>query len=401
MPDNNGAESSSAGAAGSSASASASKSVRAPRRHSAGRRSSVASASMLSPALGSAALAGASGGGGNANSTSVVAETDEDAIDEIKRYESFSTVDWLVDGSRERARLARARARRLAALLGSDSAAAAAIAESTSAAAQLRRKGRRRAGDEDEEDEGQEQALGSADLGVRPGGNGEAGPSSSSARVPSGSELRARLAIADQLTSSWGFSQQHMIVAAHDRPPRWYPMHNFWARKAWWSYRFVAATLTAAAESGVVVLVGILIGLNMAVISIATEWASDLKQGYCKAGWWLNAKFCCWEMMDAVGPPGSGGSPTTASLPRPSASAAAAVASMVANATSSAALRLAGRGIDTALWAHSYYLMPRADVGGGAAEAGDRSETCTDWVPWSTWTLPAWFIYMSTAVSLS
>ncbi|KAJ1739929.1 glycerol ethanol, ferric requiring protein [Coemansia sp. RSA 1821] len=50
-----------------------------------------------------------------------------------------------------------------------------------------------------------------------------------------------------------------------------------------------------AVESWVVVLVvGALIGLNTAMISIVTEWLSDAKLGVCRRGWWLNEKFCCW-----------------------------------------------------------------------------------------------------------
>ncbi|KAI0786594.1 chloride channel [Abortiporus biennis] len=46
----------------------------------------------------------------------------------------------------------------------------------------------------------------------------------------------------------------------------------------------------------VVSLVGICIGVNAALISIITEWLSDLKMGYCSDGWWLNQNFCCWEI---------------------------------------------------------------------------------------------------------
>ncbi|TFK83399.1 Cl-channel protein [Polyporus arcularius HHB13444] len=46
----------------------------------------------------------------------------------------------------------------------------------------------------------------------------------------------------------------------------------------------------------VVSLVGIGIGVNAALISIATEWLSDIKMGYCSDGWWLNQQFCCWEI---------------------------------------------------------------------------------------------------------
>ncbi|KAJ7933767.1 Cl-channel protein [Mycena leptocephala] len=38
----------------------------------------------------------------------------------------------------------------------------------------------------------------------------------------------------------------------------------------------------------VVSLVGVCIGLNAAIISIVTEWLSDIKMGYCHDGWWLN-----------------------------------------------------------------------------------------------------------------
>jgi len=36
--------------------------------------------------------------------------------------------------------------------------------------------------------------------------------------------------------------------------------------------------------------------LNAAIISIITEWLSDVKMGYCSDGWWLNQQFCCWEL---------------------------------------------------------------------------------------------------------
>ncbi|KAB5588747.1 Chloride channel protein [Ceratobasidium theobromae] len=55
--------------------------------------------------------------------------------------------------------------------------------------------------------------------------------------------------------------------------------------------------LIAAGQSWFVVsLAGICIGLNAALISIVTEWLSDLKMGYCSDGWWLNQQFCCWEI---------------------------------------------------------------------------------------------------------
>ncbi|KAL5631205.1 hypothetical protein ACGC1H_006896 [Rhizoctonia solani] len=55
--------------------------------------------------------------------------------------------------------------------------------------------------------------------------------------------------------------------------------------------------LIASGQSWFVVsLVGMCIGLNAALISIVTEWLSDLKMGYCVDGWWLNQQFCCWEI---------------------------------------------------------------------------------------------------------
>ncbi|BGP34275.1 glycerol ethanol, ferric requiring protein [Rhodotorula toruloides] len=33
-------------------------------------------------------------------------------------------------------------------------------------------------------------------------------------------------------------------------------------------------------------------------MSIMTAWLSDLKLGYCTQGWWLNRKFCCWEIEE-------------------------------------------------------------------------------------------------------
>ncbi|KAF8197912.1 Cl-channel protein [Pholiota molesta] len=43
-------------------------------------------------------------------------------------------------------------------------------------------------------------------------------------------------------------------------------------------------------------IVGVCIGVNAAIISIISEWLSDIKMGYCSDGWWLNQQFCCWEI---------------------------------------------------------------------------------------------------------
>ncbi|KAF8629862.1 hypothetical protein AX15_003223 [Amanita polypyramis BW_CC] len=51
------------------------------------------------------------------------------------------------------------------------------------------------------------------------------------------------------------------------------------------------------AQSWIVVsLVGVCIGVNAGIISIVSEWLSDIKMGYCSDGWWLNQQFCCWEI---------------------------------------------------------------------------------------------------------
>ncbi|KAI8056954.1 chloride channel [Syncephalis plumigaleata] len=68
------------------------------------------------------------------------------------------------------------------------------------------------------------------------------------------------------------------------------------------SWRYWLLVLYDASQSWIVVLlVGIVIGVNAAFINIATEWLSDLKEGYCSSGWWLNQKFCCWEIWDQEG----------------------------------------------------------------------------------------------------
>ncbi|KAH8806845.1 Cl-channel protein [Flagelloscypha sp. PMI_526] len=68
------------------------------------------------------------------------------------------------------------------------------------------------------------------------------------------------------------------------------------------SLRWLWAKLRKAVDAGqswfVVGLVGICIGVTAAIISIVTEWLSDMKMGYCGDGWWLNQQFCCWEIED-------------------------------------------------------------------------------------------------------
>ncbi|CEH16626.1 probable voltage-gated chloride channel (clc-a) [Ceraceosorus bombacis] len=280
----------------------------------------VGSSSALSPnaaaASSSAVRTGISGGGRS--------DVDDDALDEIRRYESFSTVDWIADSRRERARLARQR-----------------LAE-----AKLQ-----------------------SDLhGLQSGGSTAWGPQ-------------------NRFRGNGGF--------AGGRIPTWWP-EGPWGRIAWKCWLLSKQAARGATESAVVVGVGVLIGVNMAVISIATEWASDIKQGYCRSGWWLNQKFCCWEMMDPAGPGGS-------AIPPPAvktAATAAATSSPSSSAAHAALARMAehaGRAVGLVANAGLGELERRA----ANPDGGDLSETCTDWIPWSTWTLPAWIIYVLFAAGLS
>jgi chloride channel 3/4/5 len=63
--------------------------------------------------------------------------------------------------------------------------------------------------------------------------------------------------------------------------------------RAWWKLTFETFQTWI-----VVCLVGAAIGLNSALIAIVTNWLSDIKLGYCSNAWWLNKKFCCWEMEE-------------------------------------------------------------------------------------------------------
>lgn len=60
-----------------------------------------------------------------------------------------------------------------------------------------------------------------------------------------------------------------------------------WRYRLWESY-------DAAQGWIVVTLVGAAIGFNAALLSIITEWLSDVKLGYCTTGFYLNESFCCW-----------------------------------------------------------------------------------------------------------
>ncbi|OLY84903.1 H(+)/Cl(-) exchange transporter 3 [Smittium mucronatum] len=45
----------------------------------------------------------------------------------------------------------------------------------------------------------------------------------------------------------------------------------------------------------VLLLVGVSVGILSTIISITTQWMIDLRDGYCKTGFYLNQKFCCWK----------------------------------------------------------------------------------------------------------
>ncbi|KAG8832491.1 glycerol ethanol, ferric requiring protein, partial [Serendipita sp. 400] len=62
-----------------------------------------------------------------------------------------------------------------------------------------------------------------------------------------------------------------------------------------WFWRHIKKVAINSQSWFVVSLAGAIIGVNAALISITTEWLSDIKMGYCKDGWWLNQEFCCWE----------------------------------------------------------------------------------------------------------
>lgn len=142
----------------------------------------------------------------------------------------------------------------------------------------------------------------------------------------------------------------------------------------WVSARFapvlstLGKPLTMATENMVIVLVGVLIGINMAVISVVTEWASDLRRGYCSSGWWLNEKFCCWELTDPEGPGGS-------DVPKSIAAAAIAASNATTAVTSTVAPRLLARS------------LPEA--------AHELNGSCAEWVPWSETAVFSWAIYVA------
>ena len=70
--------------------------------------------------------------------------------------------------------------------------------------------------------------------------------------------------------------------------------------------RVWSLTILHATQSWIVVtLVGAGIGVNAALVNVVTSWLTDLKFGYCRVSWWLNSKFCCWEIDPIAGEDGT------------------------------------------------------------------------------------------------
>ncbi|WRT63642.1 uncharacterized protein IL334_000565 [Kwoniella shivajii] len=63
-------------------------------------------------------------------------------------------------------------------------------------------------------------------------------------------------------------------------------------------WRLIRRALEEGESWVVVSLVGVIIGISAAMISIITSWLSDIKLGYCTTGWWLTQKYCCLEITE-------------------------------------------------------------------------------------------------------
>jgi chloride channel 3/4/5 len=46
----------------------------------------------------------------------------------------------------------------------------------------------------------------------------------------------------------------------------------------------------------IVTCIGLAAGIMAAFIDVTSKWLGDLRFGYCSAGWYLEKKFCCWEV---------------------------------------------------------------------------------------------------------
>ena len=68
------------------------------------------------------------------------------------------------------------------------------------------------------------------------------------------------------------------------------------ASQSWFVVSIVGGSILCVGGASDDLCAGAGIGINAALISIVTEWLSDMKMGYCSDGWWLNQQFCCWEL---------------------------------------------------------------------------------------------------------
>ena len=68
------------------------------------------------------------------------------------------------------------------------------------------------------------------------------------------------------------------------------------AGQTWFLVTLVGKHIPSHMWTWLICATGLCIGVNAAIISITTEWLSDIKMGYCSDGWWLNQQFCCWEI---------------------------------------------------------------------------------------------------------
>ncbi|KAJ2614036.1 Structural maintenance of chromosomes protein 3 [Coemansia sp. RSA 1365] len=69
------------------------------------------------------------------------------------------------------------------------------------------------------------------------------------------------------------------------------------ARNAGWRGRL--ELLVDASKSWVILLcVGVTMGVVATCISVSSQWLVDIKGGYCRTGFYLNRRFCCWNSED-------------------------------------------------------------------------------------------------------
>ncbi|KAI9360047.1 chloride channel [Zopfochytrium polystomum] len=92
-----------------------------------------------------------------------------------------------------------------------------------------------------------------------------------------------RVAYDDFTTIDWihDFTKDRLRAQALRRVPGWRGLllRAFSASQAWI----------------IVLLVGLCTGWIAGIIDITSNWLSDVKEGYCSAGFYLSRKFCCWH----------------------------------------------------------------------------------------------------------